>query len=126
LVKEKLNKIVLGLIQMLVSLLYAMALVVSEHGAFSAQLVSDYICENSKMVNNDEELVNMIIDSNKFLKQHINQNGEGDGHTTLAVVKFWSKKFISIFTVGDSRVYIFDKKIAKHGTRKIIQFFKKL
>lgn len=80
----------------------------SDHGAISSQLVSDYIYDNSKIVNNDQQLINTIIEANKALKQHLSQNGDGDGHTTLAIVKFWSEMNLTVFTVGDSRVYIFD------------------
>ncbi len=81
----------------------------SDQGAFASRWVSDYIYERRSEIKDENTLTNILMDANQFLKETLKIEFPGqDGHTTIALVKFWSPTEFSILNIGDTRVYLLD------------------
>lgn len=78
----------------------------SDEGSFAARWVSDFIYDKRYEITSDAKLINLIIDANLLLNHELEEKLPGkNGHTTIALVKFWNESAVSIVHIGDSRVY---------------------
>lgn len=78
----------------------------SDEGSFAARWVSDFIYDRRAEITSEENLLQLIVDANTFLNHELKDKLPGkNGHTTIALVKYWNPAAISIVHIGDSRVY---------------------